>query len=179
MARKQALSAKIGQSDAENEPKSAKKQNSDIRVHPRCKWTEERINKAIDEFLVKNGRLPSSKEFGKNGLPYIEIFDYRFQTTYTAWMKQFYPTEYAQGTSIHKCAKGASLEEFIAEYNRLKPFSKTDFNARRNRKLICCIQTIMRRNGISRWEKLLSVCGLTPYKKSKQKIITEIEVEIR
>ncbi|MGN1062586.1 MAG: hypothetical protein ACI4RO_05585, partial [Candidatus Scatosoma sp.] len=53
--------------------------------------------------------------------------------------------------------------EFICEYNRIRPKSETDFNARRNRAVCCGAGRIKSALNVTRWADLLKACGLRAY----------------
>lgn len=142
-----------------------------LNEYPLTKWTATVINDGIENFIRENGRVPTKKDFAKEKtLPYIDLFRAKFDCTYLQWLKIYFEEEYNQYVNFNKKrSKSSSLEDFKAEFERVKPLSATDFNHRRNATKISCAEVIMRNNNISGWHQLLSVCGCDEIKPIRQK----------
>ena len=142
-----------------------------LNEYPLTKWTATVINDGIENFIRENGRVPTKKDFAKEKtLPYIDLFRAKFDCTYLQWLKIYFEEEYNQYVNFNKKrSKSSSLEDFKAEFDRVKPLSAADFNHRRNATKISCAEVIMRNNNISGWHQLLSVCGCDEIKPIRQK----------
>ena len=130
-----------------------------LKEYPKTKWTKEIINEAIGNFIIENKHVPMFDDFKTNkSLPYIEIFKSKFNITMTQWLSLYFPSEQVTFKKISK--KSSSLDDFKSEYARVRPYTEKDFNLKRDRTKISSAEIIIKKNGLSSWEQLLSTCGL-------------------
>lgn len=91
VTRKQALLA--AESVLEGEEKERVREM--IAEYPITEWNERNVADVLISFYEKYGRVPAEREM-KNSceLPYYGIFQYRFHTTYRAFLRDFLPPLY-------------------------------------------------------------------------------------
>ena len=154
-------------------------QNNEVRKvlrqiqaeYPIAEWTVENINDAILQFWNENHRLPLQCELlVSNYLPSADVFRYKHGINFSCWYQKFMPEIYRENKEK---TDRYSIDNFVREYNRIKPCTMREFNEKRNTIHIGTALKIMERNGFSTWESLLEYCKLDHY--AKPDLYLEIE----
>lgn len=150
-----------------------------LEEYPVCRWTLENIKDGVEEIYRVSGRLAYECEFKKeNNLPDYGHLLYKYHCGLRKWYDTYCHELYEKSNFIFVNPKRNYLQEFIEEYERIKPYTKEDFDKKRNPQKSCGAQVIMQNSNVDEWKKLLQVCNLPIYKKEKKEIITEIEVVV-
>lgn len=131
--------------------------------YPIAPWNDKNTADCIVTYYEKYRRVPSEEELKRSEeLPYIGVFKYRRKTTYLQWLKENLPGLY----NLY-CGERANRRdyagEFVREYNRIRPKSEAEFNARRSRGVCCGTERVKRALNVTRWAELLSACQLEVY----------------
>ncbi len=148
-----------------------------LEEYPVCKWSLKNITDGVEEFFRVNKRLPHEKEFSKdNHLPDYGHMRYQYKCGLYEWYKTYCNALYEQNRR-NKPIERNYLQEFIEEYERIKPCNSEDFNRRRDLNRCCSAQTVMKKCNIGAWRELLQVCKLCVYPKVRD-VISEIEVVV-
>lgn len=165
LTKRQAMEKAIIEAGADSE--AGRKIREVYDEYPLTKWGTELINDGIRQFYIENRKLPSKEDFkAEKTLPYMEIFCTYLSSTRLTWFKKYFPTEYSGYLDDKDSSKkSASLNDFIAEYNRIKPMTEKEFNDKRDSQRICRAEIILRVNNFKKWSDLISVCGLEVYEK--------------
>ena len=156
MTRKQALELAV-QALAENE-EAVQVLHTMIDELPLNRWTEDSIFDAVEQFILDHGRVPTTTDFKKRGLPPHTVIKRRFGMTLQGWLDQNYPTEKTPLDELHVQA----TQEFIREYLRIQPVSAEDYNARRTHPSRGWY-AIAKYNHTRRWHILLEKLNLPIY----------------
>ena len=158
MTRKQALSAAIEALNATGRTEAAEILHMLSGELPFFSWSEEAIFDAVDQFIFDYGRVPTTTDFKKRGLPPHTVIKRRFGVTLQEWLEQYYPTQKTPLDEIHAKA----TEDFIREYLRIQPVSAEDYNARRTHPSRGWY-SIAKYNHTRRWRILLEKLNLPVY----------------
>lgn len=179
ITRKQALN--FAYNELRDEPEVQEKIKELLDEYPFCKWTPKNILDGVTEFYRVNGRLPYERELGKAiNLPTYTHFAYKFGVSPTKWYRLFCYDLYVENEKNRHLFKRNYLQEFKDEYLRVIPYSKEDFNRKRNGANCCLAEVVMRNSGINSWRELLEKCQLPVYQYPWEDgdLITEVEVII-
>ena len=84
MTRKQALELAV-QALAENE-EAVQVLHTMIDELPLNRWTEDSIFDAVEQFILDHGRVPTTTDFKKRGLPPHTVIKRRFGMTLQGWL---------------------------------------------------------------------------------------------
>ena len=125
MTRKQALELAV-QALADNE-EALQVLHTMIDELPLNRWTEAAIRDSVEQFILDHGRVPTTTDFKKRGLPPHTVIKRRFGVTLQEWLDRNYPTEKTSLDELH----AQTTQDFIREYLRIQPVSAEDYNARR------------------------------------------------
>ena len=164
-----------------NEPEARKKIEELIDEYPFCKWTPANILDGVSEFYRINGRLPYERELGKSiNLPSYKHFAYKFGVSPTKWYRLFCNDLFIENEKNKHLFRRDYLQEFRDEYLRVTPYSKDDFNRKRDGANCCLAEVVMKNTGVDSWRQLLEKCHLPVYEYPNQEedMITEVEVII-
>lgn len=150
-----------------------------IEEYPVCRWTPKNIADGVTEFYRVNGRLPYERELGRqNNLPDYKHFAYKFGMSPARWYSIFCEELYKENEQNKHLFKRDYLKEFKDEYLRVRPYSKDDFNNKRDGANCCTADVVMKNSGINSWQELLKVSGVPffadPHSGTNQ--IKEVEV---
>lgn len=143
-----------------------------ISEYPLSEWTVDNINDVLLQFWNEHHRLPLQRELlVANHLPAMDTFRYKHGIYFSEWYKTFMPEIYKENKEK---TDRYSLKNFIKEYNRIKPYTMTEFNEKRDDKRIGSPLKIMQRNGFARWEDMLIFCKLERFTKPDSYIENEM-----
>ena len=158
MTRKQALSAAIEALNEAGQAEAAAILHTLSGELPFFSWSEDAIFDAVEQFILDHGRVPTTTDFKKRGLPPHTVIKRRFGVTLQEWLEQNYPTQKAPLDELHAQA----TQEFIREYLRIRPVSAEDYNARRTHPSRGWY-SIAKYNHTRRWRILLEKLNLPIY----------------
>lgn len=179
VTRKQALL--LAYEKLSDDPDARAKIKELIDEYPYCKWSPQNILDGVTEFYRTNGRLPYERELNKaNNLPDYKFFAYKFGMPPTRWYRIFCNDLYLENEKNKHLFKRDYLQEFKDEYLRVMPYSRDDFNRKRDGANCCLAEVVMRNSGINSWRELLEKCQLPVYQYpcDDEDMITEVEVII-
>lgn len=144
-----------------------------IDEYPLSEWTVDNINDVLLHFWNENHRLPLQRELlVSNHLPSMDTFRYKHGIYFSDWYKTFMPDIYKENKEK---TDRYSLENFVKEYNRIKPCTMTEFNEKRDDKKIGSPLKIMQRHGFVSWGDLLQFCKLERFIKPDPYIENEMQ----
>ena len=158
MTRKQALSAAIEALNATGQHDAAEILHTLSGELPFFSWSEEAIFDAVEQFILDHGRVPTTTDFKKRGLPPHTVIKRRFGVTLQEWLEQNYPTVTPPLDEV----QAKATEAFIKEYLRIQPTSAEDYNARRSHPSRGWF-AIAKYNHTRRWRILLEKLNLPVY----------------
>ena len=140
-----------------------------LEEYPIAKWNSENVKDCLIAYYEEYKRVPSEDEIEESDyLPYYGLFQYKFSTSYLAWLEKNIPILFRIYNEQKVVEPRDYIGEFIAEYNRILPKDKIDFNRRRDCNTCCNVNFIMKAVNITRWDELLRFCGLIKYDKEKE-----------
>lgn len=137
------------------------------------KWTEDAIFKAIDNFIEKNGRLPTYIDLSSfPDLPTHPSIKNRFDMN----VSEFYNTYY--NSYVHLCKSRTYhyrtaeywLNDFKIQYKSLGCPKMETYNLLRNRNTPCACHLLKIFN-IGTWNELLALCNFKILGDSKTSVI--------
>ena len=105
---------------------------------PSSYWTDEVIRATLDQFIEETGRIPNTKDLGRNGLPAQRIFPIRYGISAGEWLKAVY------GPSVPSWEdrKQIYTKRFIEEYNRIQQSCGFDLTSYRGKKVTLYTYTV-------------------------------------
>jgi hypothetical protein len=126
-------------------------------------WSERTIFDTIDQFIIDNGRIPTTTDFKKKGLPPHPVIKLRFGINLKAFLQQYYPMNKLCDSKIYY---GRTKEEwkegFIFDYINNKPRSAEEHNSTRTAGTPSW-QTIAGMHGVVKWLEWIAFCKLERY----------------
>ena len=162
MTRKQALSLAIQRLSANPEDKAALEAAQVLHSLeddlPFVRWSEDGIHDTIQQFIIDNERVPTVSDFKRKGMPPHPVFKNRYGLTLGEWLSNHYPAD--KTAQIE--AQRVCTQDFIEDYNHIKPRSADEFDAHRRHTTRCWF-TIARYNGERTWTGLLNTLNLPSY----------------
>ena len=176
MTRKTALNKAISiLSQSEGNEEIIEKLQDLLTELPIIHWSDKSIHDRVQQFVEDNGRNPTSTDFKKKGMPPHTVIQQKYGMILTEWLKQFYPTIRPSPEEIRK----EYSEEFIREYNRIKPRSADEYDEKRN-KAVKSWQTVRHHCGQKSWRGLIRHLGLPIYYDlAKDHIPTQFNIQIK
>lgn len=131
-----------------------------LSCYHKCMWDDNTVREAIDEFIKKNGRNPTSTDFKfrTNGLPPHPSVKRIYGITLGKWLEQNYPPDRPSPEEL----KREYADIFLAEYKRIKPASEREYDKRRIKDTPCA-HTIAKVHGFNTWRKLLKHFDIPVY----------------
>jgi hypothetical protein len=112
-------------------------------------WSERTIFDTIDQFILDNGRPPTTTDFKKKGLPPHTVITLRFGINLKEFLDKFYPAQEFWKT------------DFIEQYHFIKPSSAEQYNKQR-RGGTPSWPTVAGLFGITKWLEWLKFCEIAP-----------------
>ena len=130
---------------------------------PSSYWTYEVIREVLGQFIQETGRIPNTKDLGRNGLPAQRIFPIRYGISAGDWLKAAY------GPSVPSWDERKQIytERFIDEYNRIQATSGEDYDARRDESVIRW-RALLRYYPVTNWCDLLRILEQPKYYRQKE-----------
>ena len=158
MTRKQALALAMQTLNEAGQTEAAEILHTLSGELPFFSWSEEAIFDAVEQFILDHGRVPTTTDFKKRGLPPHTVIKRRFGVTLLEWLEQHYPTAKPPLDEL----QAEATEDFIKEYLRIQPTSAEDYNARRAHPSHGWF-SIAKYNHTRRWRILLEKLDLPIY----------------
>lgn len=141
-----------------------------IHELPLTGWSEATIFDTIDQWIYEHGRIPSTKDMARKGLPPIPVIKNRFGINAAEFLHKYYPKDRPLCNSERYGDKTVEewSERFVREYNRIKPIGAVDFNKRRPEGFPTW-RTFARLLGLSKWNELLNHLNISKPKKQAER----------
>ena len=130
---------------------------------PSSYWTDEVIREVLGQFIQETGRIPNTKDLGRNGLPAQRIFPIRYGISAGDWLK----AAYGPSVPSWEDRKEKYTQMFIEEYNRLQATSGEDYDERRGEGVIRW-RALLRYYPVKNWCDLLSILEQPKYYRQKE-----------
>lgn len=156
MTRKQALTRAIEVLKLQGENEAAAVLDVLHSEMPLIHWSDASIRDTVEQYIVDHGKAPTPSCFKAAGMPPHPVFKNSYGMTLGAWLEANYPTPKPSKDTL----RDKYTAEFIAEFQRIKPRSADEYNAKRNGAKGWL--TIARYNEVKTWRQLLSKLGLEP-----------------
>jgi hypothetical protein len=140
---------------------------------PLIHWSDSSIRDTVEQFILDNGRVPTTSDFKKKGMPPHPVIKQKYNVTLGEWLKQNYATRKpTQNERMDTYTK-----DFVEDYNRIKPRNQKEFNQNK-----CpwtkSWQTIAKYHGVRSWHTLLDALELPTYsKKPKETSPPDIKIQ--
>ena len=125
--------------------------------------TDEVIREVLGQFIQEKGRIPNTKDLGRNGLPAQRIFPIRYGISAGDWLK----AAYGPSVPSWEDRKEKYTQMFIEEYNRLQATSGEDYDERRGEGVIRW-RALLRYYPVKNWCDLLSILEQPKYYRQKE-----------
>ena len=138
-------------------------------------WTDEEIRGLIDKFIEREGRIPNTRDLRASGMPPQRIFMPIYGVTAGEWLS----ANYGSSTLSYDERKKKYAEDFIAEYEKLRPRTSDEYNERKRSDLPRW-QVLMKYYNLTCWTKVLEQFDLPRYinEPKPQPKSVEFQVEI-
>ncbi len=175
MTRKQAINQAIQALSKDKKYSETVKLLQDIYDElPLIHWSDKSIRDTVDQFVIDNGRNPTATDFKRKGMPPHPVIKQKYKITLGEWLEQNYP--------VHKPTydelKEKYTNEFLLDYDRIKPKSQEEFNDNRT-KGTRGWQTLAFYYNVKSWRNLIKTMGLPLYYEMKRdRIPPRIKVNI-
>ena len=164
MTRKQALTQAISRLSGDKECKEVVAILQDIYDEmPFNHWTDKAIRDTVEQFILDNGYVPATNNFGRKGMPSNVVMERRYKMPLKDWLDLNYPNRLKDPKEI----EAERLAGFIEEYKRLKPVGPREYNTQRKEGVISWA-TAAGYLGLGGWRALISELGLPVYEREKQ-----------
>ena len=121
-------------------------------------WTDEEIRGLIDKFIEREGRIPNTRDLRASGMPPQRIFMPIYGVTAGEWLS----ANYGSSTLSYDERKKKYAEDFIAEYEKLRPRTSDEYNERKRSDLPRW-QVLMKYYNLTCWTKVLEQFDLPRY----------------
>ncbi len=127
-------------------------------------WTDKAIRDSVDQFILDTGRIPTTSDLGRGGLPSNPVVRNRYKMQAADWLEQNYPRK----KKTQKEIEAERLAGFIKEYKRIKPVGPREYDKARSEGVICWA-TAAGYFGLGGWNALISELKLPVYEREKPK----------
>lgn len=136
---------------------------------PFSRWSEATIFDTFDQWICEHGRIPTTKDRARKGLPPIPVIKNRFGLTGKEFIDTHYPRAHPKCDSVKYGDKYKEewLRIFKSEFLRIRPTSAVEFNQNREQELPTWA-TFARFVNLSTWRQLLNYCNFAPIPKKRQ-----------
>ncbi len=114
---------------------------------PLIHWSDKSIRDRVEQFIEDEGRTPTVSDFRKKGMPPHPVFKQKYNMNLAEWLQQNYPTTRPTAEEI----TNNYIQEFISEYQRIKPRSADEYETKRNK-------------GVKSWQTVRSRCEQTSWR---------------
>jgi len=126
-------------------------------------WSERTIFDTIDQFIIDNGRAPTTTDFKKKCLPPHPVIKLRFGITLKDFLNKYYPPDILCNSRIYyNKTRDAWKQLFISEYITNNPASAEDYNKKRPSNTPSWA-TVAKMFDVKKWLDWLEFCGIVPY----------------
>ncbi len=125
---------------------------------PLMHWSDSSIRDTIEQFILDNGRVPTTTDFNKKGMPSHPVIKQKYKITLSEWLDKNYPTMKLNREEL----KVKYTEIFISDYMKIKPKSQEQFNKNRSPDTRGW-QTVAQYYGVKSWRNLLKTLNLPLY----------------
>ena len=164
MTRKQALTQAISRLSGDKECKEIVAILQDIYDEmPFNHWTDKAIRDTVEQFILDNGYVPATNNFGRKGMPSNVVMERRYKMPLKDWLDLNYPNRLKDPKEV----EAERLAGFIEEYKRLKPVGPREYNTQRKEGVISWA-TAAGYFGISGWRALIAKLELPVYEREKK-----------
>jgi len=134
---------------------------------PMCHWSEAACKDAIEQFYIDRGRYPNVSDLDRFAyLPSHTAVQNRFGVPAREFLAQY--TGAAKQVSKEK-----AMDEFVSEYNRIRPTSSLMYNRERGEGVITW-QFVAHLCGVNTWLELLRLANLERIKKEPKPTVYKI-----
>lgn len=119
-------------------------------------WTKEKVFEALNKWRDEHGRNPSVTNLSEPGMPPSSTIQRLFDMKGSAFLNIYYPrTTRAESKSKYTVKSEQEwIENFVEQFNKIKPSSASDYNAKRE-KGTPAWATIAKYLNLSTWHELL------------------------
>ena len=114
---------------------------------PLIHWSDKSIHDRVEQFIEDEGRTPTVSDFRKKGMPPHPVFKQKYNVNLAEWLNHNYPTTRPTAEEI----TNAYIQDFISEYQRIKPRSANEYESKRNQ-------------GVKSWQTVRSRCEQTSWR---------------
>ncbi len=182
MTRKQALLRAIQILKTQNESEEAieisdklAEMAKEIGTSTHQHWTKEKVLDSVEQYINEYG-IPTAKAFDEeNLLPSHSVIKKLFSVTAGEFVKQYFPS-YVFYSKYSLKPKEQHLEDFKAEYIRLKAHGIADYNKRRSKSLPCA-RTVQSLFGDITSNELLKLAGFEIVSQNNHSKVKKISPE--
>lgn len=134
---------------------------------PLTAWTEATIFDAIEQWVAEHGKVPSTRDLARKGLPPAPVIKNRFKMNAKAFLDRYYPKPALLCPSTRYGGKTQEewVLDFVAQYKSICPRSAAEYNQKRtaNSPGWATVAAIC---GLQKWNALLAYCKLEPPKRA-------------
>ncbi|MDE5965684.1 MAG: hypothetical protein K2G89_02495 [Lachnospiraceae bacterium] len=125
----------------------------------RRKWTQEAVYEAVRVWSLAHGHLPSAKEMEiYRELPGSSVIRREFGISSGEFLRRFFAGREKKQQVVME-PEADCLQQFIMEFNRIRPESGRDYDMRRAPGILSWMQTA-RALRVSGWADLLLLAGV-------------------
>ncbi|NLK38762.1 MAG: hypothetical protein GX303_00750 [Clostridiales bacterium] len=158
--------------------KAQKKLDEVIRNLPLANWSEETIFDTINQWVEDNGRVPTTADLQRKGLPPLPSIRIRFKMSGKDFLEKYYPRNLLCDSNTYGFnTKEFWMENFICQYNKISSQTAAEYNKLRD-KATPTWGTVARLFGITRWNEWLKLCNIEKPKREKTKR-TKMEFSVK
>lgn len=131
-------------------------------------WSKRTIFDTIDQFIIDNGRSPTTTDFKKKGLPPHPVIKLRFGISLKEFLEKYYSNNKKCNSKVYfSKTKEYWKENFIIQYHRVKPTSAEGYNRKRSESTPSW-GTVAKLYNIDKWLDWLRFCNIIPYINKKE-----------
>lgn len=140
-----------------------------IKELPFTAWSESTIFDTIDQWIIENDKIPSTRDLTKKGLPPVPVIKNRFKMLAREFLDTYYPKvePLCKSERYGYRTKEDWLIDFKKQFESIKPQSASEYNKHRSQGSPTWF-TIASICGLSKWNDLLRYCNLHRAEKDHQ-----------
>jgi len=136
---------------------------------PLTAWSEATIFDTINQWIFENGKIPSTRDLTRKGLPPIPVIKNRFKMNAKAFLNQYYPKPKPLCSSTYYGDKTEEewVSDFVAQYKSVRPRAAVEYNQKRadGSPTWATVAAIC---GLQKWNDLLAYCKLDKFERDVQ-----------
>lgn len=135
MTRKQALLKALELLDKNKDIEVINKITEILNELPLINWTKDTIFDTLNQWVIDNGRNPTTTNLKKKGLPPHPVIKFRFNMTAMEFLNMYYPQpiKLCNSKVYYMKTKEYWCNDFIKQYQIIKPTSAEEYNCKRNK----------------------------------------------